>query len=194
MTRALASLALAAALAAAAPALAYVPPAPRIVELWSAAYAKAGNLQLAGTLEQGSARVPFQVSLGADGVVYEEAGRPVSDVTSRLVFTLLLDPAAAATWLQGLGLDPAATGLARDGKRIDYTLGAAGERRPGTQVWLDRELAVPRSARIVRPTLTQTIEFVDYETSASRIIPRLIRVTVDGVVRTYRIEKVAPKK
>lgn len=180
-------------LAAAAPAWAFVPAAERMLELWSETYAKAPDLQLAGTLEQGAVKAPFTVHLAPSGIVFEEAGRPVSDVTHNLVFTLLLSPPAALPWLRGLGLDPAKTGLARDGARIAWTLGALGERQPGTQLWLDRDLRIPLRARIVRPTLTQTIEFLDYEKSASKIIPRTIRVTVEGVVRTYTIETVAKR-
>lgn len=180
-------------IAAAVPAWAYVPPAERMLALWSDAYEKAPDLQLSGTLEQGAAKAPFTVHLGAAGVVFEEAGRPVSDVTHNLVFTTLLSPKAALTWLRGLGLDTTKTGLARDGARIAWTLGALGERQPGTQIWLDRDLRIPLQARIVRPTLTQTIEFLDYDQSASKIVPRVIRVTVDGVVRTYTIERVSKR-
>lgn len=179
--------------AAAAPAWAYVPPAERMLELWAEAYDKAPELQLTGTLEQGAAKVAFTVHLGASGIVFEEAGRPVSDVTHNLVFTTLLAPKAALTWLRGLGLDTAKTGLARSGTRIAWTLGALGESQPGTQLWLDRDLHIPLQARIVRPTLTQTIEFLDYDKSTSKIVPHVIRVTVDGVVRTYAIEQVTKR-
>lgn len=178
-------------LAAAVPAWAYVPPIERMLELWSQAYAKAPELQLTGTIEQGASKSPFKVHLGESGIVFEEAGRPVSDVTSTLVFTLLLSPQAALPWLRGLGLDPAKTGLARDGARIAWTLGALGERQPGTQLWLDRDRRVPLRAHIVRPTLTQTIEFLAYDMSPSGLMPHVVRVTVEGVVRTYTIERVA---
>lgn len=189
-------LVMAALLLAAAPAAwAYVPPIEKLVSAWVQAYDKAPGLVLSGTLAQGAAAEPFRAWATAKGPVIELAGRPVSDATYTLALGLVLTPGKTYPVLETAGLDPAKTGLARADAKIAYTLGAVGERQPGTQVWLDRQSYAPLLVLFERDgKVVGRIDYRGYGASGSRLVPQEIHIDAEGGQRVFRVELLTPVK
>lgn len=173
---------------------AYVPPTDKLVAAWTQTYEKAPPFLIAGTLEQGATSQPFRAWSSPKGVVFEVAGRPVSDPTAVLALGLLLAPAKTYPVLLEVGLDTAKDGLARFEGKIAYTIGSVGEKQPGTQLWLDRQTFAPALVLIERNGKPAgRIDFTGYSASPSRLVPTEIRLDVDGL-RLLRIENLTTLK
>ncbi len=172
-------------------AFAYVPPAEKILEWWFEAYEKAPSVTLQGSWQQGATTVGYSVDFTqGSGIAISEMGLPETDGTSKLVWTLLLRPRQILPTLKARGLDTAQTGLARHDGRIAFTVGAQGEGREGTQLWLDRETLHPLKLILQLEDGTGSVSFEGYDQSPSVLYPSIIKTTRNGSVRTYRIDRI----
>lgn len=160
----------------------YIPPSERILQQWAAA--SKGLPNIAGTLQHGAVTISFHTGNLRDSIVVFEANQPTTDATALLAFTLLLGPARTHVHLQALGVDLAKTGLARNGDRIAWVIGATGEGEATPQIWIDRQWRLP-----VRLLLGDVrVDFGEYAVVAGRPLPKEITITRATDRRIYRIE------
>lgn len=170
---------------------AYVPPAQRIVGLWQGAYEKSAPVTLTGSWQQGAVTTPFVISVQKNALSILENGRPSTDVTSQMVWDFLLRPVAALEILQSRGLVLEETGLARSGGAITWTLGATGENRRGTQIWIDREWLTPHRVILKNPAgAPDTVDFSDFSPD-NHLYPLKIKCRVGGIERVYRVNEIS---
>ena len=175
----------------AAPAQAYVPPGDKIIKSWITARERdAAPHTVKGTVRQGTVETPIQVNVTKTSIELTEGGRQVTDAVSLLVCTTLLRPSLAIPQLKQAGLDQDQAALGRSNGRIAFTLGAPGENRPGTQVWIDRKWMVPLLLVLTLPGGgVVRVEYSDYDDRQGRFLPGEITVTRAGAVRKYLLPR-----
>ena len=169
----------------------YVPPAQRIVSLWQSAYEKTAPVTLRGSWQQGAFTTPFVITVQKNAGSILENGKPSTDATSQMVWDFLLKPAAALQILKSRGMVLEETGLARSGDALTWTLGATGENRRGTQIWIDREWLTPHRVILKNPEgAPDTVDFSGF-TPENPLYPLKIKSRVGGVERLYRVDEIS---
>lgn len=171
---------------------AYVPASDKILKAWFGVFEKLPQVSIQATVNRGAVTLPFTAEWKRNELTLMEAGRPVTDATTQLVWALLLRPSAGLQMLKDAGLNLERRGLAREHNRIAWTLGASGEAQPDTQLWLDRGDAAPVRA-IVQHSGTlpaSLIVYSGYHDTPGRIFPRRIEITGNGNTAVFLITDV----